>query len=126
EALALEEGPEVWIVARLLRGLLERFQQTNLRAVLPQGADPFWTPLVSSLVDRQPSSWEFFPSQIQAIHGGLLSSANSYALQMPTGAGKTTLCETLLYWHLGAHPNDVAVLLVPFRSLASELKGTLV
>src|SRR5690606_16251331 len=39
---------------------------------------------------------------------------------------KTTLCETLLYWHLGAHPNDVAVLLVPFRSLASELKGTLV
>ena len=42
EARALEEGPEIWIVARLLRGLLERFQQTNLRAVLPQGAHPFW------------------------------------------------------------------------------------
>lgn len=126
EARALEEGPEVWIVARLLRGLLERFQQTNLRAVLPQGADQFWTPLVRSLVDRQPSTWEFFPSQIQAIQGGLLTNANSYAMQMPTGAGKTTLCETLLYWHLGAHPNDIAVLLVPFRSLASELKGTLV
>lgn len=126
EAQALEEGPEVWIVARLLRGLLERFQQTNLRAILPQGTQPFWTPLVRSLVDRQPSSWEFFPSQIQAIRGGLLSNANSYAMQMPTGAGKTTLCETLLYWHLSAHPNDVAVLLVPFRSLASELKGTLV
>lgn len=126
EARALEEGPEIWIVARLLRGLLERFQQTNLRAVLPQGADPFWTPLVRSLIDRQPSSWEFFPSQIQAIQGGLLTNADSYAMQMPTGAGKTTLCETLLYWHLGAYPNDVAVLLVPFRSLASELKGTLV
>src|SRR5690606_8929626 len=77
EARALEEGPEVWIVARLLRGLIEHFQQTNLRAVLPQGTDPFWTPLVRSLVDRQPSNWEFFPSQIQAIHGGLLTNANS-------------------------------------------------
>lgn len=126
EASALEEGPEVWIVTRLLRGLLERFQQTNLRAVLPDGANAFWTPLVKSLIDRQPSSWEFFPSQIQAIQGGLLSNAGSYAMQMPTGAGKTTLCETLLYWHLSSHHNDVAVLLVPFRSLASELRGTLV
>lgn len=126
EARALEEGPDTWIVARLMSGLLARFQQTNLRAVLPQGDHQFWTPLVRSLVDRQPSSWEFFPSQIQAIHGGLLTNADSYAMQMPTGAGKTTLCETLLYWHLGSHPNDVAVLLVPFRSLASELRGTLV
>lgn len=126
ETSALEEGPEAWIVTRLLSRLLERFQHTNLRAVLPDGFHAFWTPLVRSLVDRQPSSWEFFPSQIQAIQGGLLTSVDSYAMQMPTGAGKTTLCETLLYWHLKSHPNDVAVLLVPFRSLASELRGTLV
>lgn len=126
ESVALEDGPEAWIVARLMTRLLTRFQQTNVRAVLPEGAHPFWTPLVRSLVDRRPSSWEFFPSQIQAIHGGLLTDANSYALQMPTGAGKTTLCETLLYWHLGSRPQDVAVLLVPLRSLASELKGSLV
>lgn len=126
EANALEVGPEAWIVTRLLSRILERFQYTNLRAVLPNGSHAFWTPLVRSLVDRQPSSWEFFPSQIQAIQGGLLTNAASYAMQMPTGAGKTTLCETLLYWHLNSHPNDVAVLLVPFRSLASELRGTLV
>ena len=126
EAIALEDGPEAWIVARLMTRLLARFQQTNLRAVLHDGAHPFWTPLVQSLVDRRPSSWEFFPSQIQAIRGGLLTNSESYALQMPTGAGKTTLCETLLYWHLGARPRDVAVLLVPLRSLASELKGSLV
>ena len=45
---------------------------------------------------------------------------------MPTGAGKTTLCETLLYDHLQRHPSDAAVLLVPYRSLASELRGSLV
>lgn len=126
ESVALEDGPEAWIVARLMTRLLTRFQQTNLRAVLPEGAHPFWTPLIRSLVDRRPSNWEFFPSQIQAIHGGLLTNADSYALQMPTGAGKTTLCETLLYRHLGSRPQDVAVLLVPLRSLASELKGSLV
>lgn len=126
EILALEDGPEAWIVARLMTRLHARFQQTNLRAVLPDGAHPFWTTLVRSLVERQQSTWEFFPSQIQAIRGGLLTNTRSYAMQMPTGAGKTTLCETLLYCHLGSHPNDVAVMLVPFRSLASELRGTLV
>lgn len=126
ERAALEEGPEAWIVARLMSRLLVRFQETNVRAVLPDGGHPFWTPLVQSLVDRQPSTWEFFPSQIQAIRSGLLASNESYAMQMPTGAGKTTLCETLLYWHLKSNPADAAILLVPFRSLASELRGTLV
>ncbi len=126
ESAALNDGPEEWIVARLLGRCFARFQETNVRAVLPNGTDPFWTPLVRSLVDRQPSTWEFFPSQVQAIRGGLLGDDASYALQMPTGAGKTTLCETLIYWHLHAHPRDVALLLVPFRSLASELRGTLV
>lgn len=123
---ALEDGPETWIVATLMSHLLARFRQTNLRAVLPYGEHPFWAPLIRSLVDRQPSTWEFFPSQIQAIQGGLLENTDSYAMQMPTGAGKTTLCETLLFSHLSAHPQDAAILLVPFRSLASELRGTLV
>ncbi|QGY33227.1 DEAD/DEAH box helicase [Pantoea cypripedii] len=123
---ALEEGPEAWILATLFSRLLGRFSQTNLRAVLPGGAHPFWTPLIRSLVDRQPSTWEFFPSQIQAIQRGLLENSASYAMQMPTGAGKTTLCETLLFAHLTSHQQDAAILLVPYRSLASELRGTLV
>ena len=45
---------------------------------------------------------------------------------MPTGAGKTALCETLLYSHLKQNEADTAVLLVPYRSLASELRGSLV
>lgn len=123
---ALQTEPDRWVAARLLSQLLIRFRESNLRAVLPQGASAFWTPLVQSLVDRQPSTWEFFPSQIQATRGGLLENNTSYALQMPTGAGKTTLCETLLYWHLARQPDDAAILLVPYRSLASELRGTLV
>lgn len=126
ERRTLHEGPETWVTSKLLNHLLSSFRQSNLRAVLPNGHLPFWTPLVSSLIDRQPSTWEFFPSQIEAIRGGLLISNESYSLQMPTGAGKTTLCETLLYLHLKSTPENLAVMLVPYRSLASELRGTLV
>ena len=121
---ALTAGPNEWIPARLVEGLLRRFLRTNLRAVLPDGGSDFWTPLVRSLINRY--SWEFFPSQIAAIERGLLDSAETFSLQMPTGSGKTALCETLLYRHAGMTPGTVAVLLVPYRSLASELRGTLV
>lgn len=122
----LGEGPEEWVPARLYQHLLKRFSAVNLRAVLPERPTGFWSPLVNALVSRRPSTWEFFPSQIQAIEANLLADGASFTLQMPTGAGKTTLCETLIFDHLERHPDDVAVLLVPFRSLASELRRTLV
>jgi len=123
---ALADGPETWVAAALLSRLLARFEASNIRAVLPEGANAFWTPLINSFIDRKPSTWEFFPSQIQAIERGLLGNAESYSLQMPTGAGKTTLCETLLYWHLKRNPTHVAIMIVPYRSLASELRHSLV
>ncbi|WP_243435208.1 MULTISPECIES: DEAD/DEAH box helicase [unclassified Pseudomonas] len=123
---ALADGPDTWVAAALLSRLLARFEASNIRAVLPEGGNAFWTPLINSFIDRKPSTWEFFPSQIQAIGRGLLGNAESYSLQMPTGAGKTTLCETLLYWHLKRNPTQVAIMIVPYRSLASELRHSLV
>ncbi len=124
--LALSIGPDEWVPARLYEQLLRRFALVNLRAVLPAREDGFWQPLIGSFISRVPSTWEFFPSQIQAVQGGLLADGPSFTLQMPTGAGKTTLCETLLFDHLQRHPNEAAVLLVPYRSLASELRKSLV
>lgn len=57
---------------------------------------------------------------------GLIESNRTFSLQMPTSAGKTALMETLLYWHAKSTPINIAILLVPFRSLAAELKGSLV
>lgn len=122
--VALNVGPNEWIAARLLEKLLARFLVTNLRAVLPDGQSEFWTPLVSLFCNR--GVWDFFPSQIEALQKGLLQRVETFSLQMPTGAGKTALCETLLYWHLKRNLADVAILLVPYRSLASELRNTLV
>jgi len=126
EARSLQLGPDEWVGWRLFRQLLSRFASTNIRAVLPHGDDPRWDPLVRSLVSRTPPVWDFFPSQIDAVRSGLLESVQSFSLQMPTGAGKTALAETLLFHHHLSNPEHAAVLLVPYRSLASELRGTLV
>lgn len=123
---ALTAGPDAWITARLFERLVDRFHATNIRAVLPDGGSEFWTPFVASLLNRSPPSWEFFPSQIEAIQKGLLSRSDTFSLQMPTGAGKTALCETLLYSHAKRTESDVAILLVPYRSLASELRASVV
>nr|WP_314706208.1 DEAD/DEAH box helicase [uncultured Comamonas sp.] len=125
-ATKLDVSATEWIPARLLENLVRRFASTNVRAVLPYGDNPFWTPFVQSLVRRRIPIWDFFPSQIEAIKRGLIESEQTFSLQMPTSAGKTTLMETLLYWHAGKTQTDIAILLVPYRSLASELKGSLV
>jgi superfamily II DNA/RNA helicase len=125
---ALRAGPDAWIPAWLFEHLTKRFLVTNVRAVLPPRADDseFWTAFVGSLLGRRPPNWEFFPSQIEAIKRGLLEREETFSLQMPTGAGKTALCETLLYWHAKTTEAAVAILLVPYRSLASELRGSVV
>ncbi|WP_242352372.1 DEAD/DEAH box helicase [Anaeromyxobacter sp. SG64] len=123
-AAALRLGPDAWIPARLFEHLTKRFLTTNVRAVLPRGETEFWTPFVGSLLNRR--SWEFFPSQIEALKRGLLERNDTFSLQMPTGAGKTALCEALLYWHAKTTESEVAILLVPYRSLASELRGSVV
>ena len=122
----LQDNPNDWIPARLLEILVRRFATTNVRKVLPYGEHAFWTPFVQSLLGRRPAIWEFFPSQIDAIKRGLIDSEKTFSLQMPTSAGKTALAEAVLYWHARKNASDVAILLVPYRSLASELKGSLV
>lgn len=123
---ALDESPTEWIPARLLEKLVGRFINTNVRAVLPAGEDQLWTPFVKSLLHRRPAIWDFFPSQIDAIKRGLIHSTETFSLQMPTSAGKTALSEAILYWHAKTRSAEVAILLVPYRSLASELRGSLV
>jgi hypothetical protein len=121
---ALAAGPEEWVADRIYASLLTRFSLVNLRSVLTDETTN-WGPLVDSFLDRTPPVWDFFPSQIEAIRAGLLTSSQTYSLQMPTGAGKTALTETLLFGHLTTHPADAAVLLVPYRALARELRNSL-
>jgi helicase len=122
---ALHIGPEEWVAERIYSSLVDRFSRTNLRAVLPDGGSQRWNPLVESLLGRTRPVWDFFPSQITAIEAGLLTGTESFSMQMPTGAGKTALTETLLFNHLTDRPGELAALLVPYRALARELRGSI-
>ena len=126
EAAALKAGPNEWVGWRLFREMVSKFEKANVRAVLPDGESDFWDLMVQSLLDRTPPVWDFFPSQINAIRSGLLEKEKTFSIRMPTGSGKTALSEILLFYHLKRHPRDAAILLVPYRSLAAELRGTLV
>lgn len=125
-AEALTTGPDAWVSSVVYAALLRTFVGTNVRAVLPEGSNASWDSLINSFLARRPPVWDFFPSQRAAIEAGLLTADDTYSLQMPTGAGKTALTETLIFSHLSRRMgNDLAVVLVPFRSLGTELRVSL-
>lgn len=65
--------------------------------------------------------WELLPSQIAALVGGLLDpNAEAVSLQMPTSAGKTSVCELLIFDEVKGRGRHV-LFLVPFRALAAEI-----
>lgn len=64
----------------------------------------------------------FWPSQADAVRGGLLDQAQrSLAIKMPTSAGKTTLIELVAAATIDRHPDGVVAVLAPTRALVSQL-----
>ncbi|SDJ82836.1 DEAD/DEAH box helicase [Paenibacillus naphthalenovorans] len=71
------------------------------------------------------SVFEFWNSQLEAINSGLLSTDNSFIIQMPTSAGKTMIAELSIINSLVSYPNSKCIYIAPFRALASEVEETL-
>lgn len=64
----------------------------------------------------------FWPSQADAVRGGLLDTAQpSLAIKMPTSAGKTTLMELVAADTIDRHPDGVVAVVAPSRALVSQL-----
>ncbi|MDX2355974.1 DEAD/DEAH box helicase [Dietzia sp. PP-33] len=64
----------------------------------------------------------FWPSQADAVRGGLLDSAQrSIAIKMPTSAGKTTLMELVAADTIDRHPDGVVAVVAPTRALVGQL-----
>ncbi|WP_156812326.1 hypothetical protein [Legionella tunisiensis] len=96
----LIDDPRLFIASKLTVDCLTRFQEFNIWDNLRENAANFnqdiWKVfLINS--DAFPL-WELFPSQMTAIKSGILDDEDKvYSLQMPTSAGKTSLCEILIY-----------------------------
>nr|WP_232530961.1 DEAD/DEAH box helicase [Microlunatus antarcticus] len=64
----------------------------------------------------------FWPSQAEAVRGGLLDPAQrSLAVKMPTSAGKTTLMQLVAADTIDRHPEGVVAVVAPTRALVSQL-----
>lgn len=106
--------------------IIEKFERDNVWFTLSNELRrdrEIWTDyIVENLIERHPPIWDFFPSQKLALEKGLLINKTS-SLQMPTSAGKTAICELIIYYLVKKHPDKKILFLAPFRALASELKS---
>lgn len=123
ERSGLIDDPDLFIAARLSIRCLERFKLFSTWNALREHAKPFnpviWRPFIENPLTFP--LWELFPSQITAVRQGLLSETDDViSLQMPTSAGKTSLCELLIFHEVKARSKKV-LFLVPFRALAAEI-----
>ncbi|KQC10223.1 MAG: hypothetical protein APR62_12475 [Smithella sp. SDB] len=117
--------PRQFIAARLARECIQRFSNVNIWKLLREHAADYstdaWKPFFAT-GGNAATMWELLPSQEMALTQGLMSRMETtFSLQMPTSAGKTALCELLIYQEVKIHGRFV-LFLVPFRALAAEIQ----
>jgi len=87
-------------------------------------ADPVWRTYLRNLaLDK--SIVEFWPSQLRAISADILTSDDSFVVQMPTSAGKTLIAELAILSALSTGENARCLYIAPYRALASEIENSL-
>ena len=123
---SLASSPRDYVAFSLANALIKNFKQSNVWSILNNKiSQDNLKRYLRELTLRPNPIWEYFPSQTLAINSGLLDASETVSLQMPTSAGKTAICELVIYDYLSSHPGHKAVFLVPYRALASELRETL-
>ena len=130
---ASETDYDAYASFKLASVLLSRFEENNIWRVLlnqtdkselePEVQRQLWRRYIKVCLNKKYPIWTFFPSQSQAIHQGILGS-QTFALQMPTSAGKTAISELIIYHEVKFKDNRI-LYLAPFRALASELKSSM-
>ncbi|MFC4369255.1 DEAD/DEAH box helicase [Citricoccus nitrophenolicus] len=101
--------------------LIHRLDRHPLTMVTAKGATGM---TVKHVIDRMRriGRHAFWPSQADAVRGGLLDPAQrSLAIKMPTSAGKTTLMELVAADTIDRHPDGVVAVVAPTRALVGQL-----
>ena len=123
---SMRTSPYEYTSYKLAASLVNKFHKDNIWVdLLKQNSDSqeIWGKYVEANLKKEPPVWDFFPSQKEAISKGILKENKTFSFQMPTSAGKTALCELLIYHEKIKHPTSKILFLAPYRALASELKA---
>lgn len=76
-------------------------------------------------IELRRSRFEFWESQLSAVKAGILTTSNSYAIQMPTSAGKTMIGELIGLDSLTSSATGKCLYIAPFRALANQVEADL-
>ena len=123
--VAFYDNPDEYITLRIIEILIHDFVNNNIWSDLKKSLDSSidnYTDYIRLGLTKRPQVWNFFPSQRKALEKGILRSTKTFSLQMPTSAGKTAICELIIYNHIINNSDTKVLYLAPFRALASELK----
>nr|WP_208676703.1 DEAD/DEAH box helicase [Synechococcus elongatus]AZB72445.1 hypothetical protein DOP62_06670 [Synechococcus elongatus PCC 11801] len=86
--------------------------------------DPIWRFYLRNLAQEK-SIVEFWVSQLKAIQNHLLTSNDSFVVQMPTSAGKTFIAELAILASLTAGADTRCLYIAPYRALVNEVQSHL-
>lgn len=107
----------------------DRFQERSTWFTIRNYADnlfvkPVWNYYLRNLaLDK--SIVEFWASQLIAIKQGILTSNDSFVVQMPTSAGKTLIAELTILSALTSQDNARCLYIAPYRALVNEVETNL-
>ena len=65
---------------------------------------------------------ELWPSQIRALHSGLISTHENLVVRLPTSAGKTRIAEIAIAHQLSQEPESRCIYVAPYRALVTEVE----
>lgn len=86
--------------------------------------DPVWRFYLRNLA-LEKSIVEFWSSQLKAIQNHLLTSGDSFVVQMPTSAGKTFIAELAILAALTTRTESRCLYIAPYRALVNEIQSYL-
>ena len=117
------------IIASELRTVLKLFiEQSTWENIEKHGdgliLNPLWSTYLRNLaVDK--SIVEFWTAQLKALQGNLLTSDDSFIIQMPTSAGKTFIAELAILSTLTKPQQKRCLYIAPYRALVNEVETRL-
>lgn len=116
---------------------LEKYKERSIWINLQKAnktASPIWQKYIRLLTNdiydqfrvKEPieriSRFEFWISQLKAIEQRIVTSSESFVVQMPTSTGKTFIAELAILDSLVQHTNKKCVYVAPFRALTNEIE----
>jgi len=122
----------LFLIRARVRTYSERSIWENLKNEKEVGVNTIWNKYIKLLTydiynrdkikesEKRFSKFEFWISQLRALDSKILTSGDSYVIQMPTSAGKTFIAELAILNALIEQPQKKCIYVAPFRALTNE------